>query len=213
MCVGEDQVSYGRRPAEGQSYRSKMLQETSLPAERIHFIPRLAYADLITLFQVSAAHLYLTYPFVLSWSLLEAMACGVALVASDTAPVLDVVQDSRNGLLADFHSPADIACKLSCLHDDPTRNAQLRAAARHSIVEQFALRKLLPLQMQLVREVASGQIPPPVATLLAAKTAEVAATEGQASTVIPITHTDRSTIHAGSGQKATGERQHCVIAG
>ena len=169
VCVGNDDVSYGRKLANGQSYRSKLSQELSVPADRIHFIPKLPYAELLTLFQISAAHLYLTYPFVLSWSLLEAMACGVALVASDTGPVLDVVDDGRNGLLADFHSPEDVASKLSRLLDDPARNAGLRAAARQTIVEQFDLKKLLPLQMQLVREVASGQIPPPIATVLAAQ--------------------------------------------
>ncbi len=162
ICVGADSVSYGRKASEGKTYREIWNSKVTLPADRIHFIPQLPYDELLKLFQVSAAHLYLTYPFVLSWSMLEAMACGVALVASDTKPVREVVEHGKNGLLADFHSPADVAAKLGQLLDDPTRNEALRAAARQTVVDRFDLKKLLPLHMQLVREVAAGHIPPPV---------------------------------------------------
>jgi glycosyltransferase involved in cell wall biosynthesis len=91
----------------------------------------------------------------------------VALVASDTKPVREVVEHGKNGLLADFFSPADIAEKVGQLLDNPTRNAAMREAARASVVERFALTTLLPLHMQLVREVAAGQIPPPVAKEIA----------------------------------------------
>lgn len=162
IAVGADEVSYGKKAPDGKTYRQILSEQVTLPPERIHFIGTLPYADLITLFQISGAHIYLTYPFVLSWSMLEAMASGVALVASNTKPVLEVVEDGVNGLLADFHSPADVADKVSQLLDSPTRNAAMRRAARATVVERFALTKLLPLHMQLVREVAAGQIPPPV---------------------------------------------------
>jgi len=168
ICVGADSVSYGRKAAEGKTYREIWREKVSLPADRIHFIPQLPYDQLLKLFQVSAAHLYLTYPFVLSWSMLEAMACGVALVASNTKPVVEVVEHGVNGLLADFHSAEDVAAKVMQALDDPTRNASMRAAARQTVVERFDLTTLLPLQMQLVREVATGQIPPPVAEQLKA---------------------------------------------
>jgi glycosyltransferase involved in cell wall biosynthesis len=84
-------------------------------------------------------------------------------VASDTKPVREVMQDGVNGSLVDFFSPQDVAKKIGQLLDDPTRNATLRANARKTVVERFDLKKLLPLHMQLVREVAAGQIPPPVA--------------------------------------------------
>lgn len=168
ICVGADSVSYGRKAAEGKTYREIWSAKVQLPEDRIHFIPKLPYDDLLKLFQVSTAHLYLTYPFVLSWSMLEAMACGVALVGSDTKPVREVVRHGKNGLLADFHSPADVAQKITQLLDDPMLNASLRVAARQTVVERFDLAKLLPLHMQLVREVAAGQIPPPVAKEIAA---------------------------------------------
>lgn len=163
IAVGADQVSYGRKAAGGETYRQMLTREVKLPADRMHFIGTLPYAELIRLFQVSAAHLYLTYPFVLSWSMLEAMASGVALVASRTAPVLEVVEDGVNGLLADFHSPEDVAAKIMQLLDDKTGNAALRAAARKTVVDRFALDDVLPLHMQLVRELAAGQVPPPTA--------------------------------------------------
>lgn len=168
VAVGADEVSYGRKAAEGKTYRQLLMQEVKLPPERIHFVGTLPYADLITLFQVSAAHLYLTFPFVLSWSMLEAMASGVALVASDTKPVREVVQHGVNGLLVDFFSPTDVAAKLGQLLDDPSRNAAMRAAGRATVVQRFDVEKLLPLHMQLVREVAAGKIPPPVAAQIAA---------------------------------------------
>ncbi len=163
IAVGADEVSYGRKAPDGMTYRQMLTKEVNLPSERIHFVGMVPYADLIRLFQISAAHLYLTFPFVLSWSMLEAMAAGVALVASDTKPVREVVTHGTNGLLADFFSPEDVAAKLSQLLDVPTRNATMRAAARATVVERFDVNKLLPLHMQLVREVAAGQIPPPVA--------------------------------------------------
>lgn len=162
IAVGADEVSYGRKAAEGKSYRQILREQVTLDDSRIHFTGTLPYDDLLRAMQVSAAHLYLTYPFVLSWSMLEAMACGVALVASDTKPVREVVQHGVNGLLADFHSPGDVAAKLGQVLDDKTRNAAMRHAARATVVERFDVEKLLPLHMQLVREVSAGQIPPPV---------------------------------------------------
>jgi glycosyltransferase involved in cell wall biosynthesis len=163
IAVGADEVSYGKKAPGGKTYRQMLSDQVTLPDDRIHFVGTVPYADLITLFQISAAHIYLTYPFVLSWSMLEAMASGVALVASNTKPVLEVVEHGVNGLLADFFLPEDVAAKVSQLLDEPTRNAAMRANARTTVVNRFSLTKLLPLHMQLVREVAAGQIPPPVA--------------------------------------------------
>ncbi|MFZ4541455.1 MAG: glycosyltransferase family 4 protein [Rickettsiales bacterium] len=168
IAVGADSVSYGKRAPDGKTYRQVMSEQVSLPVDRIHFVGTVPYDDLIKLFQVSAAHLYLTYPFVLSWSMLEAMASGVALVASNTKPVLEIVQHEVNGLLADFFSPEDVAAKISQLLDDPSRNAAMRLAARSTVVQRFAVKDLLPLHMQLVREIAAGQIPPPVANQIQA---------------------------------------------
>jgi len=162
IAVGADDVSYGKAAAQGTTYRGEWLKKVNLPADRMHWLGTVPYDQLIALFQVSAAHLYLTYPFVLSWSMLEAMATGVALVASRTAPVLEVIEDGKNGLLADFYDPRDVANKLGQLLDAPDRNAGMRAAARQTVIDRFDLQKLLPLHMQLVRDIAAGKVPPPV---------------------------------------------------
>ena len=163
IAVGADAVSYGRKAPDGKTYRELLMQDVSLPAERIHFTGTLPYDQLLNVFQLSKAHLYLTYPFVLSWGMMEAMACGVALVASDTTPVREVVQDGVNGLLADFFSPEDVAQKLIHLLQQPDDNAALRVAARNTIVQRYALNDLLPLHVRLVEEIAAGHLPPPVA--------------------------------------------------
>ncbi len=162
IAVGADSVSYGKRAPQGSTYRDLLMKEVNLPDDRIHFTGSLPYAELLKVFQVSKAHLYLTYPFVLSWGMMEAMACGVALVASNTVPVREVVQDGINGLMADFFAPDDVAAKLGQLLDASDDNAAMRAAARQTITERYALERLLPLQVRLVEEVARGQLPPPV---------------------------------------------------
>jgi glycosyltransferase involved in cell wall biosynthesis len=102
LIVGGDEVSYCRRPKDAPNWREKMLREVKLDATRTHFMGKLPRAQYIKVLQVSAAHVYLTYPFVLSWSLLEAMACGANIVASDTTPVREVIRHSENGLLVPF---------------------------------------------------------------------------------------------------------------
>jgi glycosyltransferase involved in cell wall biosynthesis len=102
LIVGGDEVSYGRRPKDASNWREKMLAEVKLDPTRTHFLGRIPRAQYLQVLQVSAAHVYLTYPFVLSWSLLEAMACGVPIIASDTAPVREVIRDGQNGSLVNF---------------------------------------------------------------------------------------------------------------
>ena len=111
VIVGGDDVSYGRRLPEGQTYRAQYLAELGerIDLSRVHFTGRLPYADCLRLLQVSSAHVYPTYPFVLSWSMPEAMAAGCALVASNTAPVREVVEDGVNGRLVDFFDAEELA--------------------------------------------------------------------------------------------------------
>ncbi len=109
VIVGGDEVSYGKQPTDAKTWREKMLREVKLDATRTHFLGKLPRAQYIKALQVSAAHVYLTYPFVLSWSLLEAMACGANIVASDTAPVREVIRDGRNGVLVPFFDAERIA--------------------------------------------------------------------------------------------------------
>jgi glycosyltransferase involved in cell wall biosynthesis len=133
IIVGGDDVSYGQNPQGANNWREKMLQEVTLDASRTHFLGKVPYDVYRKVLQVSAAHVYLTYPFVLSWSMLEAMASGCLIVGSDTAPVREVISNGNNGLLVDFFSPQRTAEKIAlCLHH-PADVASMRQNARVDI--------------------------------------------------------------------------------
>lgn len=161
IAVGADDVSYGRRPAGGSTYRQIWMDRVNLDMDRIHFVGTIPYSGLIKMLQVSAAHIYLTYPFVLSWSSMEAMACGCAVIGSDTAPVREVIRDGQNGLLVDFFSPDALADTVCRVLDAPDRMQDMRERARQDMLDKYALDKLLPLHMGLICDVAAGQLPPP----------------------------------------------------
>jgi glycosyltransferase involved in cell wall biosynthesis len=160
VVAGGDEVSYGRRLPEGESYRERYLAEAPIDRDRIHFLGRLRYQQYLRLLQVSQAHVYLTVPFVLSWSMLEAMAAGCVVIGSDTPPVAEVIEDGRNGLLADFFSPNEIADRVDEVLDHPDRHTEMRLNARRTILERYALNDLLPRQRALIEAVAARELPP-----------------------------------------------------
>lgn len=161
VAVGADEVSYGRKLPKGQTWRHIMMDQVKLDKDRIFFTGNVSYSNLINLFRVSSAHIYLTYPFVLSWSMLEAMSTGVALVGSRTAPVEEVIRDGENGLLADFFSPEDVAAKVMQILDHKDKMQEMRNNARQTVVDKFAIKKLLPLHVDLVKDIAARKFPPP----------------------------------------------------
>lgn len=154
IAVGADGVSYGKKPPKGKTYRHMLMADARLDHSRIHFVGTLPYDALIQLFQVSAAHIYLTLPFVLSWSMLESMAAGVALVASKTKPVEEVVEHEENGLLADFMDADAVAQQVVRLLTDKELAAHIRTRARATVERHFALKDVLPLHVQLVEALA-----------------------------------------------------------
>ena len=123
LIVGGDGVSYGKRPKDAPTWREQMLREVKLDPRRTHFLGRVPHAVFLRVLQLSATHVYLTYPFVLSWSLLEAMGCGVPIVGSDTAPVREVISDGRNGRLVPFFDERAIA--RNAIEMMQTRKAQI----------------------------------------------------------------------------------------
>lgn len=158
VIAGGDGVSYGRPPPGGGSWREAMARELAeagspLDPARVVFLGRVPHARLIRLFQVSAAHVYLTVPFVLSWSMLEAMACGALVVGSATAPVEEAVADGRNGLLAPFFDHGGLADRIVEALDNGPSLAPLRACARRTIVERYALQRCLARQASLIDEI------------------------------------------------------------
>ncbi|MBW8830731.1 MAG: glycosyltransferase family 4 protein [Burkholderiales bacterium] len=136
LIVGGDEVSYGQQPQGAPNWREQMLREVKLDASRTHFVGRLPHAQYVKVLQVSAAHVYLTYPFVLSWSLLEAMACGALVIGSDTAPVREVVRDGENGRLVDFFDVEAQARRVLDALLEPRAYAPLRERAR-TAVQQY----------------------------------------------------------------------------
>ena len=153
LIVGGDGVSYGSPPPGGGSWREWLLTELDgrLDCSRVHFVGTVPHALLHELLRVSACHVYLTYPFVLSWSLLEAMSCGALIVGSDTAPLRDVIRHGENGLLVDFFDGDALARTVAAVLADPAAHQPLRQAARATVVERFDLRRVcLPQQLALV---------------------------------------------------------------
>jgi glycosyltransferase involved in cell wall biosynthesis len=112
IIVGGDDVSYGRKPPDAPNWREHMLREVSIDPARTHFVGKLPYEHYLRVLRVSAAHVHLTYPFVLSWSVLEAMASGCLVIGSDTAPVREVIRDGENGVLVDFFNDDAISGRM-----------------------------------------------------------------------------------------------------
>lgn len=157
LIVGGDEVSYGSKPRQGGTWREVMLREVGekLDLARVVFLGRIPYPSYRQLLQVSRVHAYLTYPFVLSWSMLESMAAECLVIASSTRPVTEVIKTGDNGILVDFFDVADWSRKLSRALAKPGDYTDIRKKARRDIVERYDLQSIcLPEQMKLIKRVA-----------------------------------------------------------
>ena len=152
-------VSYGNLPPEG-SWKLHFLKELKdkLDFSRVYFTGSIPYTSFLHLLRLSSVHVYLTYPFVLSWSLLEAMSCQTAIVASETDPVKEVIVDGHNGLLVDFFDPNQLANSVSALLSDSDLRAHYAHSARQTILDRYDLRICLPQQLSLINSIVSGKI-------------------------------------------------------
>ena len=163
LVVGSDGVSYGRKLEDNKTYKQQMMDELDIDESRVHFLGSLPHNQLISVYQFSSVHIYYTVPFVLSWSMLEAMSAGCALVASNTPPVAEVINDRENGMLASFFSHEELAEKVEEVLSHPDGMRNMRHAARRTVIDKYDLKKVLPLHLELIRDIADRRLPPPAA--------------------------------------------------
>ncbi|MES2713125.1 MAG: glycosyltransferase [Pseudomonadota bacterium] len=159
VIVGEDAAHYGAGPPGGGTWRDAMLAELSgqLDLGRLHFAGRISQDALVALFGISAAHVYLTYPFILSWSLLEAMACACPIIASDTPPVAEVIEPGHNGRLVPFHVAEEVAAAVIHTLEHPAIARAMGAAARADVVRRYDQRRVcIPAGLALLDALVRG---------------------------------------------------------
>ncbi len=162
VIVGGDGVSYGAPPPAGQTWKGVFLAEVgdTLPLERVHFVGQVPYQSFIALMQATRLHVYATYPFVLSWSMLEAMSAGALVLGSATPPVVEMLEDGVNGLLYDFFDTRTLIDRAVAALADPASFDHLRQAARQTIVERYDLATVcLPSWLTAIGDAAA--MPPP----------------------------------------------------
>ena len=149
VIVGGDEVSYGRTPQGGKGWKDLILNEVRdrIDLSRVHFLGKVPYPTFTSILQVSRVHAYLTYPFVLSWSMLEAMSAGCLVVGSRTAPVQELIEDGVNGRLVDFFDVEGWSKLLTKALARPERFTDLRRAARETIVSRYDLQGVCLPQM------------------------------------------------------------------
>lgn len=160
VMLGGDGTSYGSKPPQGKTWKQIYIDEVRgrIPTphwNRVHFLGRVPYGQFLAMMQVSRVHVYLTYPFVLSWSLLEAMSAGAAIVASDTAPVREVMTEDETGRMVDFFDRDALVDRVSDLLDDADARSRLGANARAMVQAQYDLRRIcLPQHLEWVAQLA-----------------------------------------------------------
>jgi glycosyltransferase involved in cell wall biosynthesis len=160
VIIGRDGLSYGLPPPAGKTWKSIFLEEVrdQLDLSRVHFMGGVPYQTFVSALQVSSAHVYLTYPFVLSWSVLEAMSAGCLVIGSDTAPVREVINSGENGVLVPFFAVDEIAGRVVEALREPGKFSSMREAARRFAIDHYdaeqvcipRMRRLLDLKSQAV---------------------------------------------------------------
>lgn len=154
LAFGHDNPRpYGGQPPEGKTWREIAFDGLDLDPSRLHFLGKAPHAQMLAGFRCSTAHVYYTYPFVLSWSLVEAMASGCYVIGSDTPPLRDAIEDGVNGRLLPFFDVNALAQALIDACRAPLASAPLRASARATAVEKFSSRQGREAWISVLREV------------------------------------------------------------
>jgi glycosyltransferase involved in cell wall biosynthesis len=143
---------YGAAAPEGMTWKDACFQDVDYDPARVHFLGRVAHERMLAALRLGAAHVYYTYPFVLSWSLSESMASGCYVIGSDTAPVRDAIQDGKNGRLLPFFDVDALSGAMIAACRDPEASRPLRAAARVTAEAMFSRAKGREAWFKLLRE-------------------------------------------------------------
>lgn len=151
VVVGEDRTEYSNPLASGKTYRQLMMELYPYDLKRIHFTGRLSIDEYRQVLRASAAHVYFTFPYILSWSMLEAMACGCLVVGSATPPVQEVIRDRENGVLCDFFAITQLTDILAEALEQPAAYSQIRENARDTILQRYDARLMLQRQWEFVQ--------------------------------------------------------------
>jgi len=161
VIIGRDGLSYGLPPPAGSNWKSIFLEEVRdrLDMSRVHFMGGVPYHTFITALQVSSAHVYLTYPFVLSWSALEAMSAGCLVIGSDTSPVREVISSGDTGLLVPFFAVDELAARVVEALQSPERFNAIREAARRFVIEHYDAKRICVPRMRQLLEQAVPSTP------------------------------------------------------
>lgn len=168
VLLGGDEVSYGAKAPQGQTWKQIFIDEVRgrIPTphwNRVHFMGRVPYDTYLSMLQVSRAHVYLTYPFVLSWSLLESMSAECAILASGTEPVREVMTEDENGWMVDFFDRDALVDRLCALLDDEATRKRLGANARAFVRENYDLKTIcLPQHLDWVAKLETLDARPPL---------------------------------------------------
>lgn len=153
IIVGGNEISYGKAHPSGKNWKDVLLDEVGdeLDLTRVLFVGKVPYETLLNLFSITSLHIYLTSPFVLSWSMLEAMACQAPVLASATAPVMEVIEDGVNGFLFDYHNGDELVEKAAVLLGQSGMRRQAGVQARQTIIDSYDLKTLcLPAHIRLI---------------------------------------------------------------
>lgn len=156
LIIGGEETSYSPGHSSGKSWRDVLIDEMEIDLSRVHFLGKVPYATYLSVIQVSSAHIYFTVPYVLSWSVLEAMACGSLVIASRTEPVTEVISHGLNGLLCDFFDPSALVDQIHASLKNPRDFDAIRTNARATILDRYSLDRCLPGQIELAENLGTA---------------------------------------------------------
>ena len=154
IVVGTDRIAYGGDESYtgGKSFKDWVLSREEFDLSKFRFVGRIAPQELSRVLAGTDLHIYLTVPFVLSWSLMDALSCGAVVLGSNTSPVKEMIRDGENGLLGDFFSPDELAAKALAVLKDPDEFRDLGRSAERIIEEQYSLEAVLPMMLALYED-------------------------------------------------------------